>query len=226
MQRNYCSPLLRRSPEGLRRGPSSSEPYRPSSSPPARMLLPAEHSPLGSQHFGNIATPVREPRTPGQVGGLAAWLWALVHRAQVEPRFKLSVQLRDSHASHGVGKGAEPPTFYTFRRGRLRGPSLFLRLSFCRSFTADWAAVGVGTYLFSFLSSRWILVQLLRKDTVHAFLPRAELGPYLSKSAVAREAAETPAVLQPFRGDPIPAKCRETLYFNSFRFCFSLRAFF
>lgn len=75
MQRNYCSPLLRRSPEGLRRGPSSSEPYRPSSSPPARMLLPAEHSPLGSQHFGNIATPVREPRTPGQVGGLAAWLW-------------------------------------------------------------------------------------------------------------------------------------------------------
>lgn len=111
MQRNYCSPLLRRSPEGLRRGPSSSEPYRPSSSPPARMLLPAEHSPLGSQHFGNIATPVREPRTPGQVGGLAAWLWALVHRAQVEPCFKLSVQLRDSHASHGVGKGAEPPRF-------------------------------------------------------------------------------------------------------------------
>lgn len=191
MQRNYCSPLLRRSPEGLRRGPSSSEPYRPSSSPPARMLLPAEHSPLGSQHFGNIATPVREPRTPGQVGGLAAWLWALVHRAQVEPRFKLSVQLRDSHASHGVGKGAKPPTFYTFRRGRLRGPSLFLRLSFCRSFTADWAAVGVGTYLFSFLSSRWILsCTASAEGHIRAFLPCAELGPYLSKSAVAREAAK------------------------------------
>lgn len=78
------------------------------------MLLPAEHSPLGSQHFGNIATPVREPRTPGQVGGLAAWLWALVHRAQVEPRFKLSVQLRDSHASHGVGRGQSPPRFIHF----------------------------------------------------------------------------------------------------------------
>lgn len=56
MQRNY-RPLSSATPAwGLRRGLSSSEPYRPSSSPPARMLL-------GPQHFRNIATPHREPRT-------------------------------------------------------------------------------------------------------------------------------------------------------------------
>ena len=56
MQRNY-RPLSSATPAwGLRRGLSSSEPYRPSSSPPARMLL-------GPQHFRNMATPHREPRT-------------------------------------------------------------------------------------------------------------------------------------------------------------------
>lgn len=63
MQRNYRSPLLRCPYLGLRRGPSSSEPYRPSSSPPAQMLLLAEHSPPGSQRVRNIATPNGEPRT-------------------------------------------------------------------------------------------------------------------------------------------------------------------
>lgn len=187
MQRNYCSPLLRRSPGGLRRGPSSSEPYRPSSSPPARMLLPAEHSPLGSQHFGNIATAVREPRTPGQVGGLAAWLWAL------GPKWSPASGSLLSSATLMLLMGWErgqSPHFLYIRRGRLRGPSLFLRLSFCRSFTADWAAVGVGTYLFSFLSSRWILSCSTSAEGHSTHLPCAELGPYLSKSAVAQEAAQ------------------------------------
>lgn len=200
MQRNYCSPLLRRSPEGLRRGPSSSEPYRPSSSPPARMLLPAEHSPLGSQHFGNIATPVREPRTPGQVGGLAAWLWALVHRAQVEPRFKLSVQLRDSHASHGVGKGAKPPTFYTFRRGRLRGPSLFLRLFLLQVFHCRLGCCGswdLLVFLFEFTLDPFLYSFCGRTHMRLPSLCRARALP--EQVGCGPGGSETPAVLQPFR---------------------------
>ena len=81
MQRNY-RPLSSATPTwGLRRGLSSSEPYRPSSSPPARMLL-------GPQHFRNIATLHREPRTAlgkgvGPQAGTTAW--SLSTRPAPEP---------------------------------------------------------------------------------------------------------------------------------------------
>lgn len=199
MQRNYCSPLLRRSPAGLRRGPSSSEPYQPSSSPPARMLLPAEHSPLGSQHFGeHCHTSQRAQNTwaSRRTGSLA-----LGPRppGQVEPRFKLSVQLRVLMLLMGWERGQSPHFLYT-RRGRLRGPSLFLRLCFCRSFTADGAAVGVGTCLFSFLSSRWILSCTTSAEGHSSNSPslcRARALP--EQVGCGPGGSVTPAVLQPFR---------------------------
>lgn len=189
MQRNYCSPLLRRSPKGLRRGPSSSEPYQPSSSPPARMLLPAEHSPLGSQHFGeHCHTSQRAQNTwaSRRTGSLA-----LGPRppGQVEPRFKLSVQLRDSHASHGVGKGGKAPTFYTLGGvdcGVLASSSDFPFADLLLHIGLLWE---LGLDLFSFLSSHWILSCTTSVEGHSTRLPCAELGPYLSKSAVAQEAA-------------------------------------
>lgn len=62
---------------GLRRGPSSSEPYRPWSSPPAQMLSQAEHSPLGSQSFRST-TPTGE-WADRRAGPLS------VHQAHLEP---------------------------------------------------------------------------------------------------------------------------------------------
>lgn len=113
MQRNYCSPLLRCSPEGLRRGPSSSEPYRPSSSPPARMLLPAEHSPLGSQHFGkHCHTSQRAQNTwaSRRTGSLA--LGPCPPGPNGAPLQALCSAPRFSCFSWG-GKGGKAPTFYT-----------------------------------------------------------------------------------------------------------------
>ena len=109
MQRNYRSLSFAAPAWGLRRGPSSSEPYRPSSSPSARMPLLAEHSPPGSQRFRNIATP-NSPETPGEgVGQQAAHLyppglpgahWNSVPRPHVSCFFSWG------------GDGARPP-FYT-----------------------------------------------------------------------------------------------------------------
>lgn len=60
---------------------------------------------------GNIATPVREPRTPGQVGGLAAWLWALVHRAKWSPASSSLFSSAILMLLMGWEKGAKPPLF-------------------------------------------------------------------------------------------------------------------
>lgn len=75
------------------------------------MLLPAEHSPLGSQHFGeHCHTSQRAQNTwaSRRTGSLA-----LGPRppGQVEPRFKLSVQLRVLMLLMGWEKGAKPPLF-------------------------------------------------------------------------------------------------------------------
>lgn len=120
MQRNY-RPLSSATPAwGLRRGPSSSEPYRPSSSPPARMLL-------GPQHFRNIATPHREPRTAlGEGAGQQAGTTALFLPSRPAPEpLRTLCSAAGSHASsHGVGGWERSLPFYTLS-GVDRDYSLF-----------------------------------------------------------------------------------------------------
>lgn len=113
MQRNYRPPSSAAPAWGLWRGPSSSEPYRPSSSPPARMLLLAEHSPLRSQRFRNIATPDGEPSTPlGEGAGGQAGAGPSLPPRPAPSRFEFSVPLpRFSCFFSWGGMGAKPPFF-------------------------------------------------------------------------------------------------------------------